>query len=130
MSKVLSFRVGVAVALLSLATTVSANEQDVRELQNALLLLGYDTGVVDGKLGNRTKSAFAQFLSETGGQLDEFETVPALSRVRDFQRSLFADFKLRENFRINPNLVKVPREYVWTEGLSSPKYPNERGVAP
>lgn len=125
MWKVLSFRFGVAVAVLSFTTTVSAQEQEARELQNALLLLGYDTGVVDGKLGNRTKTAFAQFLADTGGQLEEFDTVPALRRVLSYQRSLFAQFNLRDNFSATPITMNVPIEYVWTEGLSAPKYQNE-----
>ena len=46
-------------------TPISAlSEDQVRELQLALLRLGYPVGPVDGLLGNRTKSAWAEFKTD------------------------------------------------------------------
>ncbi|PWV99083.1 putative peptidoglycan binding protein [Hoeflea marina] len=55
---------------------------DVRSVQVALSLLGYDPGPIDGVIGSRTLSALAEFQSDNGleptGEMDE-ETAALLS---------------------------------------------------
>ena len=55
-----------AVAWLAPSAASGQAATETRTVQQALSLLGYDVGVVDGKMGPRTMSAVMQYQRERG----------------------------------------------------------------
>lgn len=49
----------------------SLNTQQISELQQLLVRLGYDVGAVDGVMGTKTKAAYTRFLTRNGYQLTQ-----------------------------------------------------------
>ena len=49
----------------------SEGDEETRDLQRMLKEMGYDPGPIDGKMGERTRSAIDAFLRDTGGQSDQ-----------------------------------------------------------
>ncbi|WP_019501668.1 P-loop NTPase fold protein [Pseudanabaena sp. PCC 6802] len=60
----------------------------IKELQEGLLTLGYDPGVIDGILGARTRNALIELQKASGVQVDESSNDLARPEIRELQRQL------------------------------------------
>jgi membrane-bound lytic murein transglycosylase B len=61
----------------------SMSVADVKELQERLNALGFDSGEPDGRVGRRTRSAIRSFQGESDLPMDGYASIPLLEAVRE-----------------------------------------------
>jgi len=77
----------------------------IEEIQGLLRIYGYDPGAVDGRLGNRTRNAIAQFQSDVGLKVTRYADKETWARLSVFKReALVEDNAL--NIRLIQEILK------------------------